>query len=432
MEEAGLEPEISDPFLPARARRALALIAVSMLAIAIAGIAYVRPNIGIGDAEPAPVLHSTYSVSAVDFVDQFTGWVVATFDNGDYAVLHTTDGGLSWTRQTAGAGQGHPVYLKFFDTAVGIVGLVGTTPRLYRTADGGKTWSGVAVTGVGGTVLSWSFVDSYFGWVLVSSASTATYLYRTVDGGLSWTNLGTPAPPPDQVFQVSFSYLTTGWLSSANGGAYAYKTSDYGDSWTRVPLPAPGGGWPSGGRFMVAIQPTVGVGVAASVVFFPTQLGRKGTGATIADFPPLTVRTFDGGVPVTYTYTTAIDMKNTGGNTQQATPPNQHELRTLDNGLTWASISLPASGAIGYSDAANWWWIGGRTQAYSRDGGATWTDPRNIDALDPVPGSLQVLSPTHAWFAASDGSHPVLEATSDGGAHWRVVALPAIPDLPTP
>jgi hypothetical protein len=55
----------------------------------------------------------------------------------------------------------------------------------------------------------------------------------------------------------------------------------------------------------------------------------------------------------------------------------------------------------------------------------TWTDPRTVGIVEPLPGSLQVLDSAHAWFAAS-GNKPMLLATKDAGRHWRVVELPPI------
>lgn len=430
------EPDFSVSVIPTRALRALAVIAASVMVMAFAGIAYVHPAFSFFDrgAPIVPAPQAAYRVSAVDFVSSSTGWVVTDFDSGDFAILRTNDGGLSWTRQLSAAGQGHPRYLKFFDVAVGVFALEGTSPLLYRTADGGKTWVAMPGPKSKGIALSWSFVDSDFGWVLVSGTSPTTplpaYLYRTEDGGVSWTNLGLPAPAPDQVFQVSFSYFTTGWLTSAGSGAYAYKSTDFGSTWTRVSLPAPRGGWPQGGRYLVAVQPTSGVGAIASVVFLATLQGRKGAGATIRDFPPLTVRAFDGGRPVTYTYQTAVGMEHTGPG-PQAMAPNQALLSTVDNGATWGSIALPATGAIGYFDAAHWWWIGGGQLARSGDAGATWSDPAGMQVIEPAPGTLQVLDGQNAWFAGSRDGRPWLEATRDGGSQWRLVTLPAIPDSPT-
>src|SRR4030088_1818100 len=60
--------------------RALALITVSVLAIALAGIAYLHPT-GAGASHPPPGA-SSYQLAAVDFVSPTTGWVAATLESG--------------------------------------------------------------------------------------------------------------------------------------------------------------------------------------------------------------------------------------------------------------------------------------------------------------------------------------------------------------
>src|SRR5215471_18485856 len=296
MEAGELDTGFAESVPAVRALRGLALIGISLIVIVMAAIAYVQPQLlssGRRSAVVAPPA-GAFRLSAIDFVDPATGWIAADFDSGGYAVLHTGDGGATWTRQLTGADQGRGHYLKFFDSMVGLSGLVGTSPQLYKTTDGGMTWIRLAAPDVKGSVLSWSFIDSFFGWALITGTTALphlpAYVYHTQDGGHTWQSLGEPAPSPDQAFEVNFTYITTGWLSSANDGPYAYNTSDLGQSWARVPLPAPPGGWPSDGTYLVAVQPTADGGVTATVVFFPTLKGRKGQGATIRDFPPLTVR----------------------------------------------------------------------------------------------------------------------------------------------
>ena len=420
-----------------RAQRAVALIAVSLITMTGAGVAYLHPSFPAfttDSSTKSSLGHAAYRVAAVDFVDRTAGWVVA-LESGDYAVLHTTDAGQTWTRQLATPSDGHAQYVRFFDRSVGVFALLGTRPLLHRTSDGGRTWS-LLSPDVPGNVLSWSFVDSDHGWMLVTDPvrgmQSQARLYRTVDGGGLWTDLGPPVSAPDQVFQIHFSYLTTGWLTSAGAGPYAYKTNDFGATWSRVTLPAPPGGWPRVGQFFVAVQPTSGAGAVASVVYFAPVKGRTGIGGTVRSFPPLTVLGFDGGRPHTYTYSTLIDQL-AGGPFAQDQAPNQAQLRTVDNGATWAAIGPPSpNGAIGYFDAVNSWWVGAGLWSRSRDGGVTWTGPRGIGVIDPVPGSLRVLDRDHAWLAGSAGSRPVLQSTDDGAAHWRTVALPAIEGLPTP
>ena len=435
MQAADLETDF-DPGMPrARAGRAMALIAVSVVAILVTGAIYLHPTFGLSSVpaqQVGPQPHTDYRVASIIFISPTSGWLVVDFPSGDFAVIHTTDGGATWTRQLTAPSQSHAVYVRFFDDLSGVVAVVGGRPVLSRTVDGGQSWASIPALTPGSSVLSWTFVDSLYGWMLARQTAAATpRLFRTVDGGLTWLDLSVPVAAPDRAFQVQFSHFTTGWLSTVSAGPYAYRTQDFGATWTRVPLPETGQGKPKGGQYFVAVRPTTGLGAVATVVYFPPVKGRTGIGGIVRAYPPLTVRSFDGGRPHTYIYTTALDQVVTGPFAEEP-PPNQAELGTVDAGKTWSAVAPPAqTGAIGYFDASHWWWIGAGMFAGSADAGVTWTDPRNIGVVDPLPGSLQVLDRKHAWFAAQSASRPSLEMTDDGGRHWTLMSLPAIEDSPT-
>jgi len=428
-----MEADFDSTASEGRVHRAMTLIAASLVVIACSGILYLYPAVlalGAADGKAAPVLASAYRIGAVDFVSPRVGWVVALLATGEVTLLRTADGGRSWKRQLSIQGDVHPQYMRFYSDKVGVFALLGTRPILYRTSDGGTTWALRPALAPGTSVVSWSFVDAEHGWMLARDAGAAAAapvrLWRTMDGGITWKDMGPPLSPPEQAYQVHFSDASTGWLAASGREALAYRSDDRGATWTRVALPAPNGGWPISGQFFVGVQPTQGAGVLASVVYFPPIKGRTGVGASIRAFPPLTVRSFDGGRPYTYTYTTVLDRLVVGGRTG-AQPPNETVLSTTDNGATWTAIRPPAtSGAIGYFNARDWWWIGAGKWSASSDGGATWTDPRGIRAMEPLPGMLQVLDGDHAWFAASAGTRPLLQSTDDAGRHWRVVTLPPL------
>ena len=434
MQAAELEADF-DVGLPRPHRRAAAIIVASVTVTAIAAAAWVHPDISLfpgKSAAPASasVLRGDYRVATIDFISATTGWLVAVMPTGEYVLIHTTDGGDSWTRQLSGTTEGHSTYLKFFDAGVGVFALTGTRPVVRRTADGGATWTSRPAASGDASALAWSFVDSDHGWLLAAPASgvaqSTAGLYRTEDGGLSWIDLGVPVRAPDVAFDVQFSYLTTGWLTTVSGGPYAYRSQDFGSTWTRVALPAPATGWPSGGQFFVAARPTAGQGVVASVIHFAAFQGRSGAGGEVRGYPPLTVRSFDGGRLHTYLYTTLLDQVATRPFAQD-TPPNESELATTDGGRTWGAISPPpAGGALGFADAAHWWWIGQGATARTSDAGATWTDPRDIGVVDALPGSLQMLDANHAWFAGVPGSRTMLESTDDAGEHWTTTPLPLL------
>src|SRR5216110_1084114 len=240
MHAAGRELE-SDPTTRAgRGWRVVAVTVASTMAIASTAIIFLRgPENGSESRPTIPSSRGDYRIDTVDFVDPREGWVVAKYISGGTVVLHTRDGGMSWSRQLSMSARDSSHYLKFFDRANGVFALVGSKPVLQRTEDGGDSWNLRAALSDRATVLSWSFIDSRHGWMLaIPESGLPASLYRTEDAGESWANLGSPAAPPDQAFAIAFSSATAGWLASAGSGPYAYGTDDGGLSWSRVPLPS--------------------------------------------------------------------------------------------------------------------------------------------------------------------------------------------------
>src|SRR5713226_3417805 len=248
-----MEPVDGDgsPLRTGRIGRALTLMAVSILAIGIASVAYVRPQLaaGPGKETPSPPVLASYQVSTLDFVDASTGWVVADLPTHDFAVLHTVNAGRSWTRQLGGPGGDIGEYARFFDTLDGVLVLLGPQAVMFQTRDGGRAWSRAKLREGGGNVVSADFVDPRHGWLLVQVQTdqhrmpTET-LYRTSDGGRTWDDLGDPVIKTDWAFRVVFADRMRGWLYSRSGAANAYASDNGGASWRRVSLPALHGNWP--------------------------------------------------------------------------------------------------------------------------------------------------------------------------------------------
>ena len=425
-----------------RAPRALTLIVLSILTIAIAGIAFVQPQMlfASGTSAPAVKAPAPSQLAAVDFVTATTGWVAMEFPPRDFALLRTTDAGETWTRQLAGTAGQIGEYVRFFDAENGVLVPLGPQAFIYQTSDGGTTWKKQPLIQGGGYVWSADFIDPLHGWILGSAATEGQALFRTADGGKTWTGLGTPVLFSDWAFRVLFANATDGWLYSQSTGPYAYRTKSGGATWSRIPLPAPAGGWPSvqggsisTGEFFVAAHPTQGAGVMATVIGVAEHNGRLKIGGVLLGYPPLRVSTYDGGRPVTDTYRevgpyrySSIERINPGPYVHTL-PPNQFQMSSVDGGVSWVDVDPPsASGAIGFIDARNWWWIGSGARSTTSDAGSTWSEIRGAGVPQPIAGSLQFLDAEHAWFGGMAGPRPLVEATDDGGIHWRMVLLPAI------
>jgi photosystem II stability/assembly factor-like uncharacterized protein len=441
-----VEPEW--PPGPSHARRAGTVIAASLLVIAGAGFGYVHPDLGFGatsHAGPtsADAPQASFQLASVDFVSPSVGWVLGEIQPNRFVVLNTTDASASWTRQLEGPSGVLGEYARFFDSSHGVVVALGPQTLLFQTSDGGSTWSRQSVREGGGYVVSAAFVDARNGWLLTRrgvAGPPSEELFRTADGGGSWVGLGDPVVPGDTAFRVAFADLDHGWLYSGSAGPYAYMSVDGGATWRRVSMPAPPGGWPATPQdsvvtqeFFVAARPTQGTGVMATVIGIASGKGRAVDGEVLVDYPPLKVRTFDGGGSVTYVYAdvspyrySSIEYVNPGLLVAGA-PANQFQLSSVDGGLSWTPVLAPSNyGAIGYVDALDWRWIGSGAGSTSSDGGATWTQVRGLGVPEPLPGSLQYLDASHAWFGAMAGTRPLVETTDDGGVHWTMKLLPPI------
>ncbi|MGH8890867.1 MAG: WD40/YVTN/BNR-like repeat-containing protein, partial [Acidothermaceae bacterium] len=111
---------------------------------------------------------------------------------------------------------------------------------IYRTNDGGASWRSTRLTLKGqqyydtGYVESndaaISFIDPLHGWLEMprafNTSHSAAVLYRTVDGGASWTQVQAPVAGP-----LVFTSPTHGWTSGGVGDNIAlYATDDGGVS----------------------------------------------------------------------------------------------------------------------------------------------------------------------------------------------------------
>ncbi len=109
------------------------------------------------------------------------------------------------------------------------VGLAGSTPLAYSSADGGNTWTAGSLPSIPYGLSGVSCLDALhcFGWGPAEAVQTS-------DGGHTWTQVSQPAG----AIPVDISCPTAQHCVAAGSGGGALVTTDAGAVWTAVPLPS--------------------------------------------------------------------------------------------------------------------------------------------------------------------------------------------------
>ncbi|MBF6599950.1 MAG: hypothetical protein IVW36_05520 [Dehalococcoidia bacterium] len=172
----------------------------------------------------------TVGSGAFDFVDASRGWLAAS------RLLRSEDAGLTWTPISDFV----PVSLDFISASEGWAVTRACQPdcsniTVLHSTDGGVTWSRQFDTQLG-DVPTVHFVDSRNGW-LASPAAPDNALFRTSDGGATWRQ----QRPPEPDAQLAFVDARTLWAFAAacppgasTCPARTYRSADGGDTWLRL------------------------------------------------------------------------------------------------------------------------------------------------------------------------------------------------------
>jgi len=155
-------------------------------------------------------------VSAIFFSDSLTGFVAS-----GQSVYKTIDGAKTWKQVNLPAGiLSLPYEISFTSLKTGYIGFQNN--KIAKTTDGGETWVRLKNDPPSGNGYhnSFSFADDTVGY-----AVSNYYLYKTSDGGNSWTVTAAPYGA-QSVFAVnrSVAYIASSFDT--------YKTSDGGASWS--------------------------------------------------------------------------------------------------------------------------------------------------------------------------------------------------------
>ena len=212
-----------------------ALAALCLSGVSLAGAA--------PEARPAAAQQGT--LDTVAFPSSGHGWL-----GGAHTILATSNGGKTWTRQYAGS-----TTVRQFSFISDSAGWAMGRGQLLHTSNGGRTWT---VAGKPPHALQQiAFVTPSQGWAIAGDSPNSRVLYRTTDGGRSWTQRSLFV----SVGAICFSDPAHGWaargFSTGQTKAALLTTGNGGATWRSVAVP-PGVGGAEGFEGQALACPTPG------------------------------------------------------------------------------------------------------------------------------------------------------------------------------
>lgn len=166
--------------------------------------------------------------------DNTTGWVFGDSTIGlnfQYGSIYkTTNQGFSWLQQDMGSDSIQIMDCHVFSNQEVIgVGKFQTTGdgAIIKTTNGGITWAR-DTTSIPDRVFDVEFESSTEGWIVGRNG----YVGKSNDGGNNWTSQ--TSGTGEDLFAISFSSLTNGWAVGADGGTGGtiLHTVDGGVTWS--------------------------------------------------------------------------------------------------------------------------------------------------------------------------------------------------------
>jgi photosystem II stability/assembly factor-like uncharacterized protein len=275
--------------------------------------------------------------------------------------------------------------------------------HLWRTSDGGKTWTTVfdLSSNQNAGYLSIEFIDAQVGW-----RCDINTLEKTVDGGLTWTVVGLPFKSSNgNIFSVQFLHDgRRGWLT---GGLYQpLKPSQYG-------------------QFPPSETTPDGTKALQGVVFYTEDSGRSWHRQPIEAAPGKIVEDIVI-TPTGRAWTTAgndtfylegdkwqrVDYQKCNGN-------NKLLLQAV-NGDEDHDVYAPLS--IDFiDDSQGWLSFTNGYIAKTTDGGRTWCDLSNLKTTGSKSDERLLLHFIGALDGLAVGGDGGLYETTNGGSSWRKI-----------
>lgn len=314
-----------------------------------------------------------------------------------------------------------------------------TSSAIYRTTDGGATWTNVDPQGTQLKNPLGDFMNGNVAWVVAKMSNSAnpdaTQVISTTDGGQHWaaskSSLLSTSSQDWAIDPPHFVNMQDGWVEmtidggpgAGSEGVAIYRSTDGGQSWTQI----------ANSHQQQSNGLTSG-GIKSGISFKDTMNGWA-TGEDASNTPWLYV-THDGGFhwqrqglsntnnQSFYSTTPPVFIGNTGllpVGVSNGTPGTMLYV-SQNGGQSWSpAASAPASfmaNSIYIVDTQHAWAITSNNMLYATsNGGQSWQQLVGSDQ----PLNLKELSfidTTNGWAISSNNGTTTLLRTTDGGLHW--------------
>lgn len=177
--------------------------------------------------------------SSITAISETTAWITASPGASNTGgVWKTTDGGISWNKQTTAIFNSYPNFVYFWDANNGIAQGDPESGEftIYTTTNGGVNWTQVPGTNIPDPIAAGE--NGYYNLYSVSGntiwfGTDKGRIYKSTDKGLNWTVNTTPSTDFG-LDQFTFSDANKGLLMLYNSVSL-YNTTDGGANWTLVP-----------------------------------------------------------------------------------------------------------------------------------------------------------------------------------------------------
>lgn len=167
------------------------------------------------------------TLTAVSFADARQGWAVGHLG----VILHSADGGETWSVQRIDPVEDRPLFaVAFTDADNGVA--VGLWSLMLRTRDGGRTWEEAELPPPPGDTRADANLMSVFGDAQgrLFIAGERGLVLRSLDGGASWSY----HPTGYRGTFWSGTALADGTLIVGGLRGSIYRSTDGGEHWQRV------------------------------------------------------------------------------------------------------------------------------------------------------------------------------------------------------